>query len=240
MILKKRSALVSVSIVSVTMISALALAGMTLAADMAAPRYVKAPPPLDPPAWAGWYMGLQGGAAQIESTFSDLGPANLLNGGDYGISRTGGALGGNAGYSWQSANIVYGLESDINWVSARASQTYFGGGGYQTGEVTWMGSFRGRIGVDYMATLFYVTGGVAYGGVNNSVTARGESLTDSKTRVGWTAGVGVEHLFANNMTARAEVRYTDLGSGDMVVANADSGRFSNQLWTGMVGVGYKF
>jgi opacity protein-like surface antigen len=42
------------------------------------------------------------------------------------------------------------------------------------------------------------------------------------------------------MTARAEVRYTDLGSDTIVVANADSGRFSNQLWTGMVGVGYRF
>jgi outer membrane immunogenic protein len=240
MILKKRAARVSLSIVSASMVSVLALAGMTLAADMAAPRYVKATPPLDPPAWAGWYMGLQGGAAEIESTFSDLGPASLLNGGDYGISRTGGVLGGNAGYNWQSANIVYGLESDINWVSARASQTY-AGLGFQTGEVTWLGSFRGRVGVDYMATLFYVTGGVAYGGVNNSATAvAGESLSDSRTRAGWTAGIGVEHLFANNMTARAEVRYTDLGSDTIVVANADSGRFSNQLWTGMVGVGYRF
>jgi outer membrane immunogenic protein len=180
MILKKRAARVSLSIVSASMVSVLALAGMTLAADMAAPRYVKATPPLDPPAWAGWYMGLQGGAAEIESTFSDLGPASLLNGGDYGISRTGGVLGGNAGYNWQSANIVYGLESDINWVSARASQTY-AGLGFQTGEVTWLGSFRGRVGVDYMATLFYVTDRSATAGPGPAGRPASASSTCSPT-----------------------------------------------------------
>lgn len=216
------------SIVSVATISILTLTAATLAADMSPPRYVKTPPPLDPPTWAGWYLGLQGGVAEIESSFADFG-----TGGDYGISKTGGVLGGDVGYNWQAGDIVFGVESDINWVSAKASQTSFGWS--QTGEITWMGSIRGRVGVDYMATLFYVTGGVAYGGVNDSVNA----FTDSRTRVGWTAGVGVEHLFANNVTARAEVRYTDFGS-DTVVAGADVGKFSNQLWSGMVGIGYKF
>jgi outer membrane immunogenic protein len=229
----KQGALVSVSV--------LALAGTAHAADLSAPRYVKAPPMVMLPAWAGFYMGVQGGVAENFSSFDDIDQAFINDGTiTHDISKTGGVFGGNAGYNWQSGLVVWGVETDINWVGAKATASYFGGAELQTGDITWMGSFRGRIGVDYMANLFYATGGVAYGGVKNSVgpTLFG-TLVDDKTKVGWTVGAGVEHLFTNHLTARAEVRYTDFGS-DTLSVGPYRGKFSNHLLTGMVGLGYKF
>jgi len=110
--------------------------------------------------------------------------------------------------------------------------------------------------------MFYLTGGVAYGGVRDNVTsingfplgagATRASFNLNQTRAGWTAGAGIEHLFSgSNWTARAEVRYTDLGtttvnctSGTITCVGPVSGtyraNFANTLWTGVVGIGYKF
>ncbi len=51
------------------------------------------------------------------------------------------------------------------------------------------------------------------------------------------------HLFSNHLTLRGEVRYTDLGSDTVsstVWGQTYRGKFSNSLWTGTIGLGYKF
>lgn len=72
--------------------------------------------------------------------------------------------------------------------------------------------------------LFYGTGGLAYGGVKTSTTVTkslgfadtpgtfGTSGSATSTRVGWTAGAGVEWLFWSRWSAKIEYRYYDLGS----------------------------
>jgi outer membrane immunogenic protein len=195
------------------------------------------------PEWAGWYFGIQGGVAQNNSGFELLDPFSA--GSD--AKHTGGVLGGNVGYNWQGGAFVYGLETDINLVDAKASQSFVGL--FRSSDIGWMGSFRGRFGVDYLSTLFYATGGLAYGGVKNSVSFTSTSpdlLVDDRTRVGLTVGGGIEHLFSDRFTARAEFRYTDFGSNTVSNKPFGSsgttyrGRFSNQLLTGMLGLGYKF
>ena len=61
-------------------------------------------------------------------------------------------------------------------------------------------------------------------------------VSDCNTNVGWTLGAGVEAAITNNVTARVEYRYTDLGSTNF----ANVGKLdytSNQVLTG---IGLKF
>ncbi|HEY6257856.1 MAG TPA: porin family protein, partial [Xanthobacteraceae bacterium] len=72
------------------------------------------------------------------------------------------------------------------------------------------------------------------------------------TRLGWTAGVGFEHMFASHLTFRGEFRYVDLGRTSVTCTGIVSsncsptnpfayrGEFSNTLMSGLVGLGYKF
>jgi outer membrane immunogenic protein len=99
-------------------------------------------------------------------------------------------------------------------------------------SLDYLGTVRGRIG--YLVTptlLIYGTGGLAYGGANfnvssfntssfslnfNGFTASGSvfglsNASISDTRVGWTAGGGLEWLFLPNWSAKVEYLYYDLG-----------------------------
>jgi outer membrane immunogenic protein len=240
-------------------VSSFALAGMAYGADMTAPAF-KAPPPLVP-TWTGFYLGLDGGVARHDADFSDLG--RFFSGGTDRASKTGGVFGGYAGYNWQDRSFVYGLEADINWVGAKATATWgaqcSGCNSFpQSQDVPWVATFRGRMGIDYESTLFYFTGGLAVGQVKNSFNAFASpsgalfaSFSDDTTRLGWTAGAGVEHMFSSHWTVRGEFRYVDLGRKAVTCTPATfngcggtgtsyRGEFSNTLMNGLVGIGYKF
>jgi outer membrane immunogenic protein len=248
-------------------VSLFALAGMAQGADMAPIAYKAPPPPVAN--WAGFYVGVDGGVARHDAVTDDLG--GLFNMGSYVTSQTGGVLGGYAGVNFQDRSFVYGFEADVNWVGAKATQawggvTIFDDSAQQSQDVPWLATFRGRMGIDYESTLFYVTGGLAVGKVNNSYSAfcssnfacngapaggMFASFNENTTRLGWTAGVGVEHMFASHWTVRGEARYVDLGrksvscmdavpGGCNAPAAAYRGEFSNTLMTGLFGLGYKF
>jgi outer membrane immunogenic protein len=106
------------------------------------------------------------------------------------------------------------------------------GTAHATEHVDWFGTVRGRVGLTSsdQSLLVYGTGGLAYGKVRQDFGYSGGfladarlgfagthwsgSASDSETKVGWTAGAGVEwapaHL--NNWSFKVEYLYTDLGS----------------------------
>src|SRR5271169_5961959 len=107
-------------------VSAFALAGAAYGADLSAPAY-KAPSPLPAaPSWEGFYLGIDGGATRHDGSFNGL--TGLTNGvgATYTTSKTGGIAGGYAGYNWQQRSFVYGVEADINWIGAKAQETWGG------------------------------------------------------------------------------------------------------------------
>ena len=146
--------------------------------------------------------------------------------------------GGQAGYNWQFGNIVAGFETDIQGASANGSSaaslvtrlTGFPESYASTIAVSeklnYLGTVRGRAGFLLTpAWLVYATGGFAYGGVSgNTAIAATESLGNppyptvsggagfSGTRTGWTAGGGIEWMFAPHWIVRAEYLHYDLGS----------------------------
>ena len=227
--------------------SILALAQAAGAADLPARAPVKAPAPFVAPIanWTGFYLGIQGGAVSHRGRFNDTSPVTgiFFDGSD---SEIGGTFGGYVGFNVQHGAFVFGLEADGSWLGAKIDTTWNTGfdvaGSF---DVRWLVTGRGRFGVAYDLTLFYLTGGVAAGGVKNSVQVGPDILSESKTRVGWTIGGGVERRFASNWTARAEVRYVDLGRSDTVCGGPGgctqySGTFKNSLIEGLVGIGMKF
>ena len=232
-------------------VSILALSSVVQAADLPAKTRVV---PDSIPLWAGGYVGVQGGVARHDALFNDL--SLVILGGTIEGNKTGGTVGGLLGYNWQRGSFVYGLEGDWNWVGAKAASDFgFFVRTKSSFDVDWVTTVRGRAGLSVDATLIYLTGGIAFGHVKNRVTTSvGPEVfldfTQNRTKVGWTVGAGVEHMFGPHWTARAEFRYVDLGRTTVactpVVSDQDCiefgyrGEFSNTLMLGLVGLAYKF
>jgi outer membrane immunogenic protein len=180
--------------------------GSASAADMPrrAAMPAKAPAYVSPMYnWTGPYVGINGGGAFSGSNDS-----------------SGGLVGGTLGYNFQSGPLVWGLETDIDWARIRGSS----GCGAFSCEVSnnWLGTARGRLGYAMGATgsvMPYITGGLAYGSVENSVSGFG---SERDTKAGWTLGGGLEAALSGPWTAKVEYLYVDLGDGPTVAGNTSS------------------
>jgi len=202
---------------------AVLVAGTGIAAAADIPGYV--PPPVDQvytpaPAfsWTGPYLGLQGGYGWGRSAIADS--ANSINANGW----QGGAY---AGYNFQfQNNMVLGLEGDVNVSGHR---------GTNAGETVanpWNGSVRARAGYAVGRFMPYVNGGLAFG----SLRANDGATNETATKAGWTVGAGVEAAVTENVTARLELRHTDLGTHTF----ANVGPTTYKSTDLMVGVGFKF
>ena len=209
------------------------------------PRAYAPPPPVayvQPWSWSGFYLGIQGGRAWGQ-TDAVSGPFNTSFDQTYSYGTRGFVGGAHAGYNWQAGNIVFGLETDIETTGLHG--TGFGSLGYgHRTNADWLGSLRGRLGYAAGNTLFYGTGGLAYGDVTiDKSFGRGipAFASYSEMRTGWTLGAGVEHAFTPNITARLEYRYTDLGGGDFTSATANSADHSDTAFSAVrAGLSFKF
>lgn len=194
-----------------------AFAGIAQSADLGphGRNGYRAPQPATYPQafrWTGFYAGLQAGygwgGTDAVSTALSNGQAEAFS------YNTSGAVGGvHAGYNWQSGNFVLGVETDLELSGIGGSGIGTGSGGHVT-NIDWLGSLRGRAGLVSGNTLFYLTGGLAYGGISVDRSA-GAGFTPfigaSDWKTGWTLGGGIEHAFTQNISLRLEYRYTDLG-----------------------------
>ena len=130
------------------------------------PAYYKAPSEL-PFSWTGFYAGINGGYAWGRSSWSD--PAVGADSGNFNTS--GGLVGGQLGYNWQTGPVVLGIETDADWMSVKGSTAGSGGvcaadgGGQCQTQQSWVGTTRARVGYAFDRWLPYVTGGVAYGNI---------------------------------------------------------------------------
>jgi len=213
------------------------LSAPALAADLPSK---KGPPPLIAPipvaSWAGFYVGLNAGYTFGESNNVLLGPGGnvpafqalqLTGAVPYNVSvnNDGFIGGGQIGYNWQYGNFVAGIEADIQGIagSSGSSSSVGAFGPFLFGTTTsrsldYLGTVRGRLGYSITPTLLlYGTGGLAYGGTNVGFTLAGPAPFSaasaySDTRVGWTAGGGVEWMFIPNWSAKVEYLYYSLGS----------------------------
>jgi len=200
-----------------TLLSATAIAlalsiGSAFAADLPsrkeAPVYIPPPPLLT---WTGFYAGVnlgggwQSNVGDYDSTYY------ILSGGAVSAANNSGGVvgGGQIGYNYQFGSFLVGAEADFQGTSIgfHRSNFFLGGNGIGV-NLPWFGTVRGRAGYLITPTLLvYGTAGFAYGEVQGNWTGF------TNTRTGWTAGGGVEWMFAPNWSAKAEYLFADLDSG---------------------------
>jgi opacity protein-like surface antigen len=152
------------------------------------------------PAWTGFYGGVQ-----IGGSFSNVRANEYLAGTDI-ISNSLLDAGQNVyggihfGYDWQvRPNWVIGVFSNINGMNDRVRHD-FAGGFYIGATMDWRGSAQARVGyVAFPNTLFYVHGGLAFGGDNLEIDFGGPETNEHRLTTGWTIGGGVEVKLPQNV-----------------------------------------
>jgi outer membrane immunogenic protein len=222
-------------------------------AALAADIPLKAPP-LPIWTWTGFYIGGNVGYSWGNANWIYSNPAGT--GTNAGSQKLDGLIGGlQIGYNWQvNRTFVLGLEADIQGSAEKGSSVfsdpYFcdscGGGSEQAvygginSDIRWFGTVRGRAGFLLNPTLLlYGTGGLAYGGISTGGTFTDTGIasctpfcnwafSQSATRLGWTAGGGIEGAIANSSswTWKVEYLYVNFGTLSGSGFSGDVGPYS--------------
>ena len=176
-----------------------------------------------------WDPNYAFGASGIPPQFGTPNLFFLPNGNQTGSD--GGVIGGaQVGYNFQfNPSIVIGAEADFQGSSIGGNNNnnfqFFPSPFFTPGTgafndilvpvaaingnrlaLNWIGTVRGRAGWLFTPSLLvYGTAGFAYGGVS--------AWGFNDTRTGWTAGGGLEWMFAPRWSAKVEYLFADLDSG---------------------------
>lgn len=200
------------------------VAGAASAADVAVkgsgPAYTA------PYNWTGFYAGLNAGYgwANVSDTTSSTNLNGVIGGGQIG-------------YNWQNGNLLLGLEADVQGSGQKNSTTV--GAFTVDRKLPWFATARGRIGYAAGPWLFYGTGGAAWGNYKLSVTSAGVTASDDATKAAWTAGAGVEWMFAPKWSAKLEYLYVDTGSTSVTLFGSTfNGRVKDNIVR--IGANYHF
>jgi outer membrane immunogenic protein len=132
-------------------------------------------------------------------------------------------------------------------------------------DLRWFATFRGRVGLlATPQTLLYATGGLAVGEFRYSAATNlnitvfgpggagvvptgfqlnlpvGPATSSSDTRLGWTAGAGVEHKFNKNWSGKLEYLYVDYGSKTYFSGTVNQADVSFKDHVFRAGINYEF
>ena len=191
----------------------LGLMSPALGADL--PIYTKAPAVATPMYdWSGFYVGVFGGGGLGNHNLNNAnGPAGFAN---FTVNyESKGALGGGeAGYNWQSGNIVLGVEGDAFWSSFKGDDAAQALGAIDATKLRWGATLRGRGGIAVDRLMLFFTGGWAYGEFLHTDTdlVNGFGIDQfSANRSGLTAGGGIAYAITDSLIGKVEYRYFDFG-----------------------------
>lgn len=210
----------------------LAMASPVLAADMVEPVAAM------PFSWTGLYIGGQAGGGWNDSRWS------LSSGfpfAPFNTNGSGGIFGGQIGYNYQIDQFVIGVEGNFAGSTVKGDNQCAGTSGppCETKQ-DYLGSVRGRLGYAVDRFLIYGDAGVAF--TKYKFAQVDFQSFGGGSRVGWTAGLGVEYALTDHWTAGVEWNYYGFGTKSGVSSNG-SGFAVNNRDTENVVVGkinYKF
>jgi outer membrane immunogenic protein len=162
--------------------------------------------------WAGFYVGTQTAAINLDGNVRTNGnaantiaevatgrrPASLS------LTESNLASGAQVGFNVQWGSVVLGLEGDLAFADVSPRAIFVGTLNDPSAfrqDLEWFGTARGRVGFAFDQALIYATGGLAFGDVTNSVALlRNTDFAfqhvgrSSDWAVGYTVGAGVEFL----------------------------------------------
>ena len=183
----------------------------------------------------------QDGVTALDPEFYDYIPGNSNT---LGLN---GFLGGlQAGYNYQVQSFVFGVEGDLDWTSAKGSFTNF-----LYGEMANHSASRpssptcARAGVAFDRFLPYITGGVVFADLNNSLVDYDFpfSLNRGSIATGWTIGAGLEYAIDNHWSIKGEylyMQFPDVTATYSYVDEPYSFKFKDLAQLARVGVNYRF
>jgi outer membrane immunogenic protein len=213
------------------LLTALIVPAAASAADMA----VKAPSPA-PSApttfnWTGWYLGVNGGGA-----WGRQDPLNIITDrfDPLAASTSGGLVGGTIGFQAQAANVLVGVEADIDWAHITGSTTAtptVGGAPLvpitASTRIDTQSTLRVRAGVPVDKWLPYLTAGLAVLDAKTDLTTPAGAVcggifsgcSGANHQIGAALGGGVEYAFTNNWSVKLEYLYVTAASLDISHTN---------------------
>jgi len=186
--------------------------GTASAADMAV-KAPPAPPPVPIYNWTGFYIGANGGWGQsrncVDLVTDVFGTVSGCR------DRSGGVVGGQIGYRWQTNQFVFGLEAQGDWADLSNTRvSLFDPTLSTTVKTDAIGLFTGQLGWAWNTALLYFKGGAAVTrnrlDVFDNFTGLG-LFSASNTRWGGTVGVGFEYGFAPNWSVGVEYDHLFMG-----------------------------
>jgi outer membrane immunogenic protein len=259
------------SLTAAASLLALSIATGASAADL--PRKSVAPVFVAPAfTWTGFYVGLNAGYGWGESKVDvSQNPSSALFGADpfgYKVKPDGFIGGAQIGYNYQINAFVVGIEADFQFSTMKKSNGLQGlplnPAGIQPisrsdteSKMDYFGTIRARLGFTPMdRLLIYGTGGVMFAQVKNESATQYNNVvfdpafryvgSSSSMKTGYVVGAGAEYAFTNNITAKIEYLYYDLGKQNYIGLRTGAPTFSlnyNVKTTGNIvraGVNYKF
>ena len=147
---------------------------------------------------------------------------------------------------------MFGIEGDFDgsWIDGKDSSCSFSPhfplppSNSATCETknTWLGTVRARAGYAADRVLFYGTAGGAWGNIQANTGTLTSTSFQNTSKLGWTAGAGVEVAFADNWTARVEYLFVDLTNATLPGLYSPPAQTTVKFDANMVrlGVDYKF
>jgi outer membrane immunogenic protein len=217
-----------------------------LAADMP----MKAPStPAPAYSWTGFYIGVNAGwgwdVTQFQYNVTGATPATASSGGlpaasPFSFTPNGALAGGTIGYNWQfSPSWAFGLEADWDWSNIWGATNCPVVTFSCQSKLSDLGSARARFGYVWNEFFIYATGGAAWGDVTNQ-TVLGTTAGTSSTKLGYTAGAGIEAPIFQNLTMKAEWLWYDLGTATYVVDNPTTQSVSAREYGTTVRAGFNW
>ena len=139
--------------------------------------------------------------------------------------ESGAEVGARIGYDFQFGNFVVGAVGEYTSMSAEDSVTSYSTtpASYTfTRDLESVAAIRARLGYAMGPYLGYVTGGAAYGKIDNEFrTSNGANsftaTTDEDGADGYQAGAGLEYKVTDNLTLTGEYLYTSLEADDYTI-----------------------
>ena len=179
--------------------------------------------------WTGFYIGGNigyafGGNDKV-GVDEELGGAHTFFGKPGDLHLKGIYGGPEIGYNIQAGQVVFGAEGDFEFSgindsdSGSASQDDRVLDAHSKDHIDWFSTIRGRLGYAFDNLLLYGTGGLAIGQINYKVNGTFDDgsnfqIHDNYTKLGWTAGAGLEWGFDEHWSAKAEYKYVNFGRKD--------------------------
>jgi outer membrane immunogenic protein len=203
-------------------VMAIGLSAPASAADLAARPYTKAPPAVIAPIydWTGFYIGANGGWGQSHGCVDFVTAGGAFA--DACADRSGGLVGGQIGYRWQTNQFVFGLEAQGDWADIKNTRvSLIDPQVSTTGKTDGIGLFTAQIGWAWNASLFYLKGGAAVTHNRFDIfdNLSGVGLASAgHTRWGGALGVGWEYGFTPNWTFGVEYDHLWMGRTNAVFA----------------------